>query len=142
MARTVIAIVLAAIFVSLSLLHVYWALGGRSGRTASVPSFNGEPLFRPSPFGTLLVAGSLLVAALVIVGVAGWLGGTVPAMVFRLLTLAISVVFLLRAIGDWQNVGFFQRGSESAFSYWDVRLYSPLCLFIAVSALVLAWSED
>jgi hypothetical protein len=48
----------------------------------------------------------------------------------------------LRAVGDWKYVGFFRRASESAFAYWDLRLYSPLCLFIAVAALVLAWSEE
>jgi hypothetical protein len=141
MGRTVITIALMAIFIALGLLHVHWVFGGSSGRIASVPSVNGKPLFTPSPVGTLLVAVCLFLAAVVMAGVAGWLGAAVPRTVFRLLTLGISVVFLLRAVGDWRNVGFFQRRSESAFAYWDVRLYSPLCLLIAAGALVLAWSE-
>jgi uncharacterized protein DUF3995 len=85
----------------------------------------------------VLVAVALLVAAVVIAGVAGWLGDRVPAIVFRALTLGICLVFVLRAVGNRQNVGFFQRRTNSAFAYWDLRLYSPLCLLIAVGALVL-----
>ena len=137
MGRTLIGIALAAVFLSLALLHLYWALGGRSGRTAAVPSVNGKPLFTPSTFGTVLVAVALLVAAVVIAGVAGWLGALIPAIVFRVMTLGICLVFLLRAVGNRRNVGFFQRRTDSAFAYWDLRLYSPLCLLIALGALVL-----
>lgn len=141
MTRNITSVVLVVVFVGLGLLHLYWALGGRSGRSAAVPSLNGEALFRPSPLGTLLVSASLLVAALVVSGAAGWLGA-VPITIIRPLMLAVSLVFVLRAVGDWKYVGFFRRASESAFAYWDLRLYSPLCLFIAVAALVLAWSEE
>ena len=137
--RNAIGVVLFGIFGSLALLHVYWALGGEAGRAAGVPSVGGKRLFEPSRFGTLLVAGALLVAAIVIGGIAGWLGGRVPSNVLRWLTLGISLVFLLRAVGDFRYVGFFRRPSETPFADWDRRLYSPLCLFIAAAALMLVW---
>lgn len=142
MLRNVLGAVLVALFVGLGLVHVYWALGGHAGRGAAVPSLNGQPLFRPSRGGTLFVAAGLFVAALVVSGAAGWLGGAVPQKIFRPLTVALSLVFLLRAVGDGKHVGFFQRGSESAFAYWDLRLFSPLCLFIAAAALVLAFGTN
>jgi hypothetical protein len=136
-----VAATLVAIFVGLSLMHVYWGGGGRSGRTAAVPGINGQPLFIPSLLATLAVAAALFAAAVIVAGTAGWLGHAVPAAVFRLLTLAISLVFLVRAIGDFKRVGFFQRAGDSVFAYWDLRFYSPLCLFIAGAALVLIWFD-
>jgi hypothetical protein len=43
-ARNILSVVLVVVFVGLGLLHLYWSLGGRSGRSAAVPSLNGEPL--------------------------------------------------------------------------------------------------
>lgn len=137
--RTGLATALAAIFLGLSAIHVYWGLGGRSGSAAAVPSIDGQRLFAPSRLATFMVATALFLAMLVVSGTVGWFGDMVPAFVFRVLTLILSLVFLVRAIGDFKYIGFFRRPSESAFAYWDVRLYSPLCLFIAAAALVLSW---
>jgi hypothetical protein len=137
--RNGLATALAAIFLGLGAMHVYWGLGGRSGHAAGVPSLDGQRLFTSSRRATLVVATALFVAALVISGTAGWVGDVVPVRVFRVLTLILSFVFLLRAIGDFRYIGFFRRPSESTFAYWDMRLYSPLCLFIAAAALVLLW---
>jgi hypothetical protein len=59
---------------------------------AGVPSVGGKPPFRPSPLGTGMVAVAVLVATLVISGAIGWLGEVIPASVFRVLTLAMSLV--------------------------------------------------
>jgi hypothetical protein len=139
--RTGLATALAAIFLGLSAIHVYWGLGGRSGHAAAVPSVDGQRLFVPSRLETFMVATALFVALLVVSGTVGWIGDMVPASVFRVLTQILSLVFLVRAIGDFKYVGFFRRPSESAFAYWDTRLYSPLCLFIAAAALVLSWRK-
>jgi hypothetical protein len=54
--RNVPAALLTAIPLGLGLLHVYWALGGRSGSVAAIPTLDGRPLFSPSLFTTVLVA--------------------------------------------------------------------------------------
>ena len=91
--------------------------------------------------GTLAVAAALFVAALVTLGTIGWLGDAVSPRVFRLLTVAMSLTFLARAIGDFKYVGFSRRTSDSAFAYWDMRLYLAPVLVTAAAALVLAWSK-
>ena len=122
----------------MAMLHVYWAAGGQSGKLAAVPSVDGRPLFNPSPLGTLLVAAALVVAAVVVVGAMGWIASPVPASVFRALTYAIALVFVLRAVGDFRYVGFFKSEMESQFAYWDSLIYSPLCLGIAVGGVLVA----
>jgi len=140
--RYILAVLLTVVFTSIALLHVYWALaGGGAAAAAGVPSVDGEPLFRPSPGATLVVAAALFTAAFVIAGAVGWLGSTIPASVFRTLTLGIAIVFLARAIGDLKYVGFFKSVTGSGFAYWDTRLYSPLCLFIAAAAFYIFWKH-
>jgi hypothetical protein len=43
-------------------------------------------------------------------------------------------VLLARAIGDGRTLGFTKRVRDTAFARNDTRLFSPLCLFLAVVA--------
>jgi hypothetical protein len=132
---------LAVTFSALGLLHVYWAVAGDAGKSVGIPSVDGKPLFTPSMFSTLMVAAALFTAALVISGTLGWLGSRVPSSLFRVLTLGIAVVFLIRSVGDFKYVGFFKSVTGTGFAYWDTWLYSPLSLFIAAAALYICWSK-
>jgi len=137
----ILGIVLVAVFAIISLFHLYWAAGGRTGRAVAIPSVGGERLFNPSPFATILVAVAFLVAILVIIGRLGFLGSAIPKWVFRWATLGISLIFFLRAIGEFKLVGFFKRVSDTPFAYWDTWLFSPLCLVIAGMAFALFYEE-
>jgi hypothetical protein len=128
---------LAAVFAVLGLLHLCWALGGWRGGAARVPAVNGQWVFKPTRGATLLVAGALIAAMLTVLGQLGLWGGAVPPGVFQGSTWGIGVVFGLRAIGEFRLVGFFKRVHDTPFAWWDTRLYSPLCLAIALSAFLL-----
>jgi hypothetical protein len=134
-------ILVAVIFAALSLLHLYWALGGRWGSAVSVPSVGEKPLFNPSRAGTVLVAVMLLMAMLTILGRLGLWGAALPRWIFFWGTYAISLLFFLRAVGDFRLVGFFKRIHDTPFAYWDTRLFSPLCLAIAIIAALVAYNE-
>jgi len=133
----VLGIFIAVTFGVLSLLHLYWAAGGKFGIGVAVPTVGVKRVFNPSPLGTVLVATALLVAMFTILGHLGLLGGAIPRWVFRWGTCGIAVIFLLRAVGDFKLVGFFKRASDTPFAYWDTWLFSPLCLVIAVIAFAL-----
>ena len=135
-------ILLVLVFALISLLHLYWAAGGRVGKDVAIPSVGGARSFSPSPLGTVLVAAAFLVAIFVILGQLGLLGGAIPRWIFRWATLGIALIFLLRAIGEFRLVGFFKRASDSPFAYWDTRLYSPLCLLIAATAFALFYKRE
>ncbi|HEX8180830.1 MAG TPA: DUF3995 domain-containing protein [Pyrinomonadaceae bacterium] len=139
-------ILLAVIFAVISLFHLYWATGGTFGSrvvvpTVAVPSRGQMRVFKPSVGGTVLVAGAFLLALAVILGQLRFLGAYVPHRIFRWGTWAIALLFLLRAIGEFRLVGFFKQVRDTPFAHWDTWLFSPLCLFIAIIAFVLAYTE-
>jgi len=140
--KNILGILLATIFAILSLFHIYWAFGGRLETVAAVPTIEGKPVFEPSPFSTFLVASALLCAMFVILGQIHLLGEFIPKWIFRWATLGISVLFFLRAIGEFKLVGFFKKVSDTPFAFWDTWLFSPLCLLIAVIAFMLFYKQD
>ena len=71
--RLLFAIPLACILGGLSLLHAYWALGGRWGNAYTVPTIGGRRSFDPSPIATWIVCGLLGMAVAIVLGEAGWI---------------------------------------------------------------------
>ncbi len=137
-------ILLAAIFAALALLHLYWAAGGHWGSDVSIPTIpsalsSRQQAFTPSPFATVLVAVALFLAMVTILGQLGWWGTAIPAWIFRWATRGIAVLFFLRAVGEFHLIGFFKQVRNTPFAYWDTRLFSPLCLVIAVIAFFLTF---
>ncbi|WP_395603237.1 DUF3995 domain-containing protein [Pseudomonas sp. B21128] len=137
---------LVTVFAVISLVHVYWALGGQWAAVAAVPQVPEEglvatlrPAFKPSGWITLVVAVVLLaIAALVCLRV-GW--GVAPVH-HKALQWVISVIALLmfaRAIGDSHLVGFFKEVKGSRFARLDTWVYSPLCAVLGVGLLAVAW---
>ena len=69
----------------------------------------GTRLLNPSPFGTILVAAALFAAMLVVLGRLKIWGAFVPRWIFYSGTWVISLLFLLRTIGDFRLCRFFQK---------------------------------
>ena len=116
----------------LSALHVYWAVGGRWGIAAAIPTDGGRPLFSPSPAATWAVAAALAIAAIVPLVRGGLVAVPVTPRVSAWASAVLAGVFFVRAVGDFRLVGFFKRGRGTAFAVRDTWLYSPLCLLLAL----------
>ena len=128
-------ILLSLIFVALSLVHGYWVVAGTGDLSGFVPETAGKPAFSPGPFVTSVVAMLLLLAAAICVSQAQLLG--VPRVpVARVGVWTLLVLFLLRAVGEFNLIGFFKRVRDTRFGRLDTWVYSPLCL--VVSALCAA----
>jgi hypothetical protein len=119
-------------------VHLYWMLGGKKGGLAAIPSDGSKPLFRPTKVATGVVAGTLAIM--------GWfvleLGNVAGSHLFSESLLfgggwLLSVVFLLRAVGDFKWVGFSKRKKGTLFAKWDILLFSPLCLFIGICLMII-----
>ncbi len=137
----IVGILLSVVFAVLGLLHLYWAAGGSGGGQSAIPMFNGERLFTPSPGSTLAVAALLFLAMLIVLGRIGVWGANLPAWPFYVGTFGISLAFLVRAVGDFRYVGFFKTVSDTDFARLDNYLFSPLCLLIAIAALIIGVSR-
>jgi len=135
---TLVALSLVIVFSMLSLLHVYWACGGRVALVAAIPEVNGRPAFRPGVAITLVVAVGLASFAVLVAVGSGLLPSPLPPALVRLALHALALVFALRAIGDFRLVGFSKRVRGSRFARLDSLVYSPLCLAIAAGVLVIA----
>lgn len=134
-----IASTLVAVFLSLSLVHVYWLLGGRAGQLAAIPERDGKPVFQPSSVATLAVAIVLALCALLIAATGGLLTLPLPDAVSVWLTRGLALGLLLRAIGDFQLVGFSKRVRHTQFARLDTAVYSPLCLVMAIGCAIVGF---
>ena len=129
----------STVLAALSVLHLYWAFGGRGGRKGAIPERDGKPLFRPGRGGTLGVAFLLAVAGTLVLGRAAVGPHLVPPVACLWGTWGVATAFMGRAIGDFNYVGFFKRRKTTVFARLDTRLYSPLALALGVGAGIVAW---
>lgn len=121
-----------SIFIFLSFLHVYWAMGGTRGTNAVIPVLEGDDKpFEPGPLMTLAVAAGLGLFAFIMIGNLDIFKAYVSLTFFKYATLVIGIIFTLRAIGDFKYIGFFKKTAGTLFAKNDTRYYSPLCLAIA-----------
>ena len=137
---TVIARLVAAAIAALGLMHVYWALGGRAGKSAAVPEINGQRAFVPTRAGTLAVAAALFFAASVVAIAGGLFGVGGFKGFFRLLAYGLSATFIARAIGDFRLVGFFKRVRDTRFARLDTFVFAPGCLAVGLAVLYVAYN--
>lgn len=128
------------IFILLSFLHFYWALGGNWGMEGVVPTFSdGKKTFKPGLHGTMGVGIAMGGCAFITIGNTGIFDQSLSHTFIRYATLAIGALFLLRAIGEFKYVGFFKKVKGTLFAKNDTHYYSPLCLTVAAVSFLIIW---
>ncbi|MCD9568707.1 DUF3995 domain-containing protein [Pseudomonas protegens] len=136
----------AGSFLLISLIHLYWAAGGKRGSDAVIPEVPGpgpgmtQPAFRPPALATMLVAVALLLVAMLVCLRVGLYLPTVTHPSLQWVISAIALLMFARAIGDSELVGFFKEVRDSKFARLDTLFYSPLCVLLGAGLLVLAWA--
>lgn len=142
---TVLAILLVLLFLFLSFLHAYWAAGGKWGSDAVIPTkYNHTKVMMPGAVPTLTVAfGLLFFGGVVFLNAFDTSLNTLPGvgLIRKYGLWAIAVIFTIRAVGDFNYVGFFKKVRNTAFARNDTRYYSPLCLLIGALAIILELSK-
>jgi hypothetical protein len=135
-----LAVLIATVLAALSILHLYWAVGGRWGHAAALPERHGQPAFRPGAIATLLVAALLATASVLVLGRVG-LG---PAARLSRLTHVgvwiIAAAFLLRGLGDFRLIGVFRSVRDTRFAWWDRHVYTPLSIVLGATTAIVAAS--
>lgn len=138
----VIAVVLFLIFALLSIIHFYWGFGGKWGSQAVVPTKDDtKPLFVPGTISTFIVGIGLLCFAFFYLIKYRLIEIILPAWLDKYGFWIIISIFTLRAIGEFNYVGFFKKHTSSKFAINDTKYYSPLCLVIVILTLVLQFKN-
>lgn len=91
----------------------------------------------PGVAPTLIVAVGLMGFGVFILIKLGLLNFELPAWLNQYGLWAIASIFILRAVGDFNYVGFFKKHKQTKFGQNDTKYYSPLCLTISLLILFL-----
>lgn len=136
---TVIAIILFLIFLFISSIHFYWAFGGKWGGDAVLPTKddNNIKVLNPTILPTLIVAFGLLGFGLFILVKSGLIAIDIPQWLNKYGLWIIVTIFMSRAIGDFNYVGFFKKIKQTKFGKNDSNYFSPLCLTIGILTIIL-----
>ncbi|MFC5703443.1 DUF3995 domain-containing protein [Cohnella faecalis] len=123
----------AAILFAVSILHFYWAFGGRWGGRAAIPEkAAGEAVFVPRAPETAAVAVLVAFVGLLLLAQGGLLDAYTPNGFTYWSAVVCGSGFALRAIGEFKYVGFLKRVKGTTFAKLDSWLYSPLCALLSV----------
>ena len=112
---------------SASVVHVYWAFGGKIGIASALPESVAGSSFKPGTGLTLVVALLLAVYAAVLGAVAYGFDDEIG----RWVVIAGVALFVLRAIGDAKYVGFFKTVQGTRFARADSAYFTPLLIAFA-----------
>ena len=139
---TIFALLLFLIFLLLSSIHFYWALGGRWGSEAVIPVKDSNvKALMSGPLPTLIVAFGLLAFGFFILIKSGLINISLPLWLEKSGLWIIAGIFILRAIGEFKYVGFFKKIKLTKFGQNDTKYYSPLCLLIGILAIFIELSN-
>jgi hypothetical protein len=127
----------AVTFTALAGLHGYWALGGfwpgRDGESLALTVVGSWPgSAPPGRTATWTVAALLLGAAVTVLGAAGVVPLPVAPGLVRGAALLGAGVLLVRGLEGFVDTRLRPSTVGSPFARLNVRIYSPLCLLLAL----------
>ena len=119
-----------SIMLVVALFHFYWVLGGKFGSEAVIPHFKGKPKTMPPVIATLFVAFVFFGFGLV------YLNKFYDLISFPndISILILGIIFIIRAIGEFNYIGFSKRIYNSKFATYDTKFFSPLCLLLSLNS--------
>ena len=134
----VLSIINALIFTIISGFHFYWAMDGKVGFDVVLPSnTEGAKALMPSKIMTIAVALVFLGIAIFYLIQVHLIDFPLPKLITNYGLYALAGVLIIRAIGDFKYVGFFKKIKNTPFAIYDSMYYSPLCLYLGLSTLII-----
>jgi small-conductance mechanosensitive channel len=135
----VIALALFLIFLFLSLIHFYWAFGGKWGTEGVYPTPDDKtPPRNPGIIATILVAVALFAFGVFYLMKVEILSIEFSPGINKYGLWVLMILFILRAIGDFKYLGFFKKIKNTKFGQNDTKYFAPLCLIIGILTLLVA----
>lgn len=144
MIKTILAIINLIIFFTLSLFHFYWAFGGKWGIIYTIPekfidNYFNEKYKKGTFLATLFVALGLLFMSLIMCLNAFDVESFISSYWRMRITQFAGILFLLRAIGDFNICGIFKKKSNSTFAAYDTKIFIPICVYLGTASLIISF---
>jgi hypothetical protein len=134
----ILSVINALIFAIISGFHFYWAMGGTVGFDVVLPSNrDASKALNPSKSVTCIAALVFLGIAIFYLIKADLIPIPLPRLINNYGLYALASVLIIRAMGDFKYAGFFKTIKDTPFADYDTKYYSPLCLFLGLSTLVI-----
>ncbi|NJK45685.1 MAG: DUF3995 domain-containing protein [Pleurocapsa sp. SU_196_0] len=132
----------AAILITLCVLHLYWAVGGKWPGTSSINLneivVGGAPRTQPpSSLACAIVAICLAVASWVTLATRGFVSPLLSAELNRWAAWGLVAVLTLRGLGGYLETHIRPSVIGTPYARLNLILYSPLCLMLAA---MVSWS--
>ena len=138
MLTTILSIILFLIFSVLSGFHFYWFFGGKWGLSKAIPTKGTESVLPSLPrIATLIVALGLLAFGLSYLLKSELITLQLPQALMAFSYWFIPIIFLLRAMGEFNYVGLFRKIKNTEFAKADRQLFTPLCLVIGIAGILI-----
>ncbi|MCW9026693.1 MAG: DUF3995 domain-containing protein [Thiovulaceae bacterium] len=135
-----ITIITILTLIIMGLFHFYWAFGGKVGLDKALPSKDGKLLLNPSKGLTFFVGVILIFFSHIAYGLQFY-DFTIKSNVnfYFYSGLFLSAIFTLRALGEFNVVGFFKKIKNTEFANYDTKYFSPLCLVLGIVFAILVY---
>ncbi len=134
----ILSILLSLILAGLGIIHFNWVIGGKFGFAESLPTKeSGERVLNPKSFDSAIVGMGLIAFAIFYVFKSGLVEYNLPEWIMKYGSWIIPMIFLLRAIGEFKYLGFFKSVKKTDFGKLDTKLFSPLCLAMAILGILI-----
>ncbi|NVK52340.1 MAG: DUF3995 domain-containing protein [Flavobacteriaceae bacterium] len=125
-------------FTILGCFHFYWFFGGTWGLKKAIPTkSNDVKLKTPPKFATLFVALVLASFALVYLIKSELIIISTNSKAIRIAYWVIPILFIIRAVGEFNYIGFLKKVKDTEFAKADSNLFSPLCLGIGMIGIII-----
>lgn len=129
---------LAFIFLTLSIIHFYWAFGGKWGIESAIPiNEKSTRLMKPPVIATIIVGFGLLSFAVFYMVKTDFLYLALPSWILLYVGWILPSIFLIRVIGDFKYVGLFKKIKTTKFAKSDTKYFIPLCSFLAIAGFLI-----
>lgn len=133
----ILSIFNATVLIAIAAIHFYWAMGGKWGGDRVFPEIKSSKPIKPSKLATFFVAFVFLGFALVYLDKVQLIEIPLPSFIEQYGTLILGIIFLVRAVGEFNYLGFFKSKKDSLFAEMDTKYYSPLCVILGINSLII-----
>ena len=119
-------------------IHVYWMLGGKVGFDRAIPPDKQGEIRIPSPLEYAVTLLLFLIAALLPLIALQVISIPLPDWMMRAALIGGLGILVVRGVGGlvWS---LLKPSPREPFHNWNIKLYTPICIFLALSYFACLW---